>query len=162
MLADEPRFDALVDVFDRRLAASMGDGAAADKALDRASALFKVGRLLDGLRHLHRARLSLFNGDAGRRLIEATLATATIQTCLPRACSRPPPPTNPADRVPATPVATLINHQPADRGLIPTSLTTSPMVHVVRHQRRARLRVRTDWILAQQPNGRDDHDGGVK
>jgi hypothetical protein len=54
----------------------MGDGAAADKALDRASALFKVGRLLDGLRHLHRARLSLFNGDAGPRLIEATLATA--------------------------------------------------------------------------------------
>lgn len=76
LLADEPQFDALVEVFDSRLAASMGDGAAADKALDRASALFNVGRLPDGLRHLHRARLSLFNGDTGHRLIEATLATA--------------------------------------------------------------------------------------
>jgi hypothetical protein len=76
LLVDEPRFDALVDVFDRRLAASMGDAAAADKALDRAGALFNVGRLLDGLRHLHRARLSLFHGEAGPRLIEATLATA--------------------------------------------------------------------------------------
>jgi len=76
LLVDEPQFDALVDVFDRRLAASMGDAAAADKALDRATALFNVGRSLDGLRHLHRARLSLFNGDAGPPLIEATLATA--------------------------------------------------------------------------------------
>ncbi|GAA1818267.1 hypothetical protein HC028_17200 [Planosporangium flavigriseum] len=76
LLIDEPQWDALVDVFDSRLAASMGDAAAADKALDRASALFKVGRKLDGLRHLHRARLSLFNGEAGSRLIEATLATA--------------------------------------------------------------------------------------
>lgn len=76
LLIDEPQFDALVEVFDRRLAASLGDDAAADKALDRASALFDAGRLLDGLRHLHRARLSLFHGEAGPRLIEATLATA--------------------------------------------------------------------------------------
>jgi hypothetical protein len=76
LLIDEPQFEALVDVFDRRLAASMGDDAVADKALDRADALFNVGRLPDGLRHLHRARLSLFHGEAGPRLIEATLATA--------------------------------------------------------------------------------------
>jgi hypothetical protein len=76
LLVDEPQFEALVDVFDRRLAASMGDGAAADKALDRANALFGADRLLAGLRHLHRAQLKLFNGDAGPRLIEATLATA--------------------------------------------------------------------------------------
>ncbi|MGV9309535.1 hypothetical protein ACWDLG_39730 [Nonomuraea sp. NPDC003727] len=76
LLIDEPRFDALADFFDRRLAESMGNDAAADKALDRADALFNIGRLQDGLRHLHRARLSLFHGEAGARLIEATLATA--------------------------------------------------------------------------------------
>jgi hypothetical protein len=118
LLIDEPQFDALVDLFDGRLAAAMGDGAAADKALDRASTLFKFGRLPDGVRHLHRARLSLFNGEAGPRLIEATLATAEAYQPLrlylaakyyglvasamtrredsdlyPQACSRPPPPT---------------------------------------------------------------------
>ncbi|MDX3101628.1 hypothetical protein [Nonomuraea angiospora] len=76
LLVDEPQFDALADVFDRRLAESLGNDAASEKALDRAGALFNVGRLLDGLRHLHRARLSLFHGEAGFRLIEATLATA--------------------------------------------------------------------------------------
>ncbi|WFE60051.1 hypothetical protein [Micromonospora sp. WMMD712] len=82
LLIDEPQFDALVDVFDRRLAASMGDGATADKALDRAGALFTAGRRLAGLRHLHRARLRLFNGEAGPRLIEATLATAEAYRIL--------------------------------------------------------------------------------
>ncbi|MGV9764970.1 hypothetical protein [Micromonospora tulbaghiae] len=76
LLVDEPQFDALVDVFDRQLAVSMGGDAAADKALDRANALFKADRWLDGLRHLHRARLSLVHGEAGARLVEATLATA--------------------------------------------------------------------------------------
>jgi hypothetical protein len=76
LFADEPRFDELVDVFDQQLAACMGSDTVADKALDRASTFFSAGRVLEGLRHLHRARLSLFNGEAGSRLIHATLATA--------------------------------------------------------------------------------------
>jgi hypothetical protein len=51
----------------------MGDKAASDKALERANVLSKVDRHLDGLRHLRRPRLLLFNGDAGPRLIKVTV-----------------------------------------------------------------------------------------
>jgi hypothetical protein len=78
LLVDEPDFERLANLFDERLAAADGDSVIADKALDRGSALLANGRTLDGLRHMHRARLNLFNGEAGPRLIHATLATASI------------------------------------------------------------------------------------
>lgn len=75
-LVDEPGFDEVTAAIDRRVAEASGEAVAADRALERASALFNSRRVLAGLRYLHRARNGLFNGDARSRMVEATLATA--------------------------------------------------------------------------------------
>lgn len=76
ILVDERDFDEVTAAIDRRVAEVSGETVAADRALDRCTALFNSGRILAGLRFLHRARSGLFNGDARSRMVEATLATA--------------------------------------------------------------------------------------
>lgn len=76
-LVDIDGYDALTSALDDRVAESSGDSEAADRALDRAIALFNAERTLEGLRHLHRVRIGLFNGATRTRMISATLATAS-------------------------------------------------------------------------------------
>ncbi|WP_230860636.1 hypothetical protein [Actinoplanes aureus] len=76
LLMDDPRYERIADDFDRRLADTAGADVAADQAVDRAKTFFAARRILDGLRQMHRARLRLLHGEAGPRLLHATLATA--------------------------------------------------------------------------------------
>ncbi len=76
LLFDQPDFDHVSSRLDARIAKTLGDAAAADNALARASALFDAGQYLRGLTHLHRARNNLVSGESAERMVQAALATA--------------------------------------------------------------------------------------
>lgn len=76
VLADDPRFETIIDIVDGRLAEVEGNAAAARAAQGRAMQFFNDGRLFLALRDLHKARSGWFSGDYARGVVLACLMTA--------------------------------------------------------------------------------------
>ena len=68
----------LLDLVDDELAAREGKNTIAERARDRAMALMNVGRLLEALEELHRARVDWWSGETVRGSVLASLVIAQL------------------------------------------------------------------------------------